>query len=87
MVWYSHLLKNFPQVVEVNTVKGFGLVNKTEVDVFLEFSFFFYDPTVVGSLTSGSSAFSKPSFYIWKFSVYVLLKRNLKDVELYLASM
>ena len=71
----------------IYTVKGFSVVNEAEVDVFLEFSCFFYDPTVVGSLTSGSSAFSKPSFYIWKFSVYVLLKRNLKDVELYLASM
>ena len=87
MVWFSHLLKNFPPFVVIHIVKGFSVVNEAEVDVFLEFSCFFYDPTVVGSLTSGSSAFSKPSFYIWKFSVYVLLKRNLKDVELYLASM
>ena len=87
MVWDSHLFKNFPQFVVIHIVKGFSIVNEAEVDVFLEFSCFFYDPTVVGSLTSGSSAFSKPSFYIWKFSVYVLLKRNLKDVELYLASM
>ena len=87
MVWYSHLFENFPQFVVIQIVKGFSVANEAEVDVFLEFSCFFYDPTVVGSLTSGSSAFSKPSFYIWKFSVYVLLKRNLKDVELYLASM
>ena len=87
MVWYSHLFENFPRFVVIQIVKGFSVANEAEVDVFLEFSCFFYDPTVVGSLTSGSSAFSKPSFYIWKFSVYVLLKRNLKDVELYLASM
>ena len=87
MVWYSHLFENFPQFVVIQIVNGFSVANEAEVDVFLEFSCFFYDPTVVGSLTSGSSAFSKPSFYIWKFSVYVLLKRNLKDVELYLASM
>ena len=81
MVWYSHLLKNFPQVVEVNTVKGFGLVNKTEVDVFLEFSFFFYDPTDVGNLISGSFAFPKSSLNIWKFTVHVLLKPGLENFE------
>ena len=74
VVWYSHLLKNFPQFVVINTVKGFGVVNETEVDVFLELSCFFYDPTDVGNLISGSSAFSKSSLSIWKFSVHVLLK-------------
>ena len=87
MVWYSHLFKNFPQFVVIHAVKCFSVVSEAEVDVFLEFFCFFYAPVGVGNLISGSSAFSKPSFYIWKFSVYVLLKRNLKDVELYLASM
>ena len=87
MVWYSHLLKNFPQFVEINTVKGFGLVKKTEVDVFLELSCFFYDPMDVGNLIFGSSAFSKFSLYIWKFSVHILLKPSLKDLEHYFASM
>ena len=87
VVWYSHLLKNFPQVVEINTVKGFGLVNKTEVDVFLELSCFFYDPTDVGNLISGSSTFPKSSLYIWKFLVHVLLKPSLKDFENNLTSM
>ena len=74
MVWYSHLLKNFPQFVVIHTVKGFGVVNETEVDVFLEFSCFFDDPTDVGNLISCSSAFSKSSLNIWKFSIHVLLK-------------
>ena len=86
MVWYSHLLKNFPQFVVIHTVKGFGIVNKTEVDVSLELSCFFKDPTDVGNLISGSSAFSKYSLYIWKFSVHILLKPSLKDFEHYLAS-
>ena len=73
MVWYSHLLKNFPQFVVIHTVKGFGIVNKAEIDVFLELSCFFDDPVDVGNLISGSTAFSKPSFYIWKFSVHILL--------------
>ena len=79
MVWYSHLFKSFPQFVMMHTVKGFSVVNKTEVDVFLEFPCFLYDPANVGSLISGSSAFLKPSLYIWKFSVHVLLKPSLKD--------
>ena len=81
VVWYSHLLKNFPQFVVIHIVKGFSIVNEGKVDVFLEFSCLFYDPTNVGNLISGSSAFSKPSLYIWKFSVQVLLKRSLKDFE------
>ena len=86
MVWYSHLFKNFPEFVVVHTVKGFGIVNKAEVDVFLELSCFFYDPTDVGNLISGSSAFSKSSLNVWKFSVHVLLKPDLKYFEDYLAS-
>ena len=74
MVRYSHLLKNFPQFVVIHTVKGFGIVNKAEIDVFLEFSCFFDDPADVGNLISGSSAFSKSNLNIWKFSVYILLK-------------
>ena len=74
MIWCSHLLKNFPQFVVIHTVKGFGIVNKTEIDVFLEVSYFFYDPADVGNLISGSSAFSKTSLNIRKFTVYILLK-------------
>ena len=73
MVWYSHLLKNFPQCVVIYTVKGFGIINKAEVDVFLQLSCFFDDPVDVGNLTSGFSAFSKSSLNIWKFTVHVLL--------------
>ena len=73
MVWYSHLLKNFPQFVVIHTVKGFGIVSKAEIDVYLELSFLFDDPTTVGNLISGSSAFSKSSLNIWNFMVYVLL--------------
>ena len=87
MVWYSHLLKNFPQFVVIHVVKGFSVINEAELDVFLEFSCFFYDPIDVGNLISGSSAISKPSLYICKFSVHVLLKPSLKDFEHYLASM
>ena len=76
-VWYSHLFKNFPQFVVIHTVKGFSIVNEAEVDVFLEFPCFLYDPTDVGSLISDSPAFSKPSLYIWKFLVHVLLKPSL----------
>ena len=72
VVWYSHLLKNFPQFVVIHIVKGFGIVNKAEVDIFLEFSCFSNDPTDVGNLISGSSAFSKSSLNIWKFTVRVL---------------
>ena len=77
MVWYSHLFKNFPQFVAVHAVKFFGIVNKTEVDVFLELSCFFDDPTDIGNLISGSSAFSKSSLNIWKFTVHILLKPGL----------
>ena len=86
MVWYSHLLKNFPQFVGIRTVKGFGVVNKAEVDVFLELSCFFDDSTDVGNLMSGSSAFSKSSLNIWKFMVHVLLKPGLEKFEHYFAS-
>ena len=86
LVWYSHLFKNFPQFVVIHTVKGFGVVNKEEVDVFLELSCFFYDPTEVGNLIAGSSAFSKSSLNIWKFSVHVLLKPHLDNFEHYFAS-
>ena len=73
MVWYSHLFKNFPQFIVIHTVKGFGIVNKAETDVFLELSCFFHDPVDVGNLISGSSAFSKSSLSIWEFTVHVLL--------------
>ena len=86
MVWYSHLLKNFSQFVVIHTVKGFGTVSKAEVDVFLELSCFFDDPTNVGNLISGFSAFSKSSLNIWKFIVSVLLKPGLEDFEHYFAS-
>ena len=79
MVWYSHHFKNFPQFVVTHTVKGFSIVNEAEVDVFLECTCFFYDPTDVGNLISGSFAFSKSSLNIWKFSVYILLKPSLED--------
>ena len=82
MVWYSHLFKNFLQFVVVHIVKGFSIVSETEVDVFLEFSCFPYDPTNVGNLISGSSAFPKPSLAIWNFLVHVLLKPNLKDLSI-----
>ena len=87
VVWYSHLFKNFPQFVVIHTVKGFSVVNEAEVDVFLEFSCFVYDPTDVGNLISGSSAFFKSSLYIWKFSGQVLLKPSLEDFEYDLAGM
>ena len=85
--FYFHLLKNFPQFVVIHTVKGFSIVNKVELDAFLEFSCFFYDPTDVSNLISGSSAFSKSSLNIWKFSVCVLLKSSLENFEHYFASM
>ena len=84
VVWYSHLLKNFPQFVVIHTVKGFNTVN--EADVFLEFSCFFDDPTDVGHLISGSSAFSKSRLNIWKFLVHILLKPRLENFEHYFAS-
>ena len=86
MVWYSHLFKNFPQFVVIHTVKGFGVVNKTEVDVFLELSCFFDNPTDVGNLISGSSAFSNSSLNIWKVTVHILLKPGLENFEHYFVS-
>ena len=85
-VWYSYLSKNFPQFVVIHTVKGFGIVNKAEIDVFLELSYLFDDPTDVGNLVSGSSAFSKSSLNIWKFTVHVLLKPGLENFKYYFAS-
>ena len=87
MVWYSHPLKNFPQFIVIHTLKGFGIVNKIELDAFLELSGFFDDPTDVGNLISGSPAFSKSSLKIWKFSVPVLLKPGLENFEHYFTSM
>ena len=86
VVWYFHLFKNFPQSIVIHTVKEFGIVNKAEIDVFLELACFFHDPTDVGNLISASSVFSKSSWYIWKFSVHTLLKPGLKDFEHYFAS-
>ena len=86
VVCYSHLLKNFPQFVVSHTVKGFGIVNKAEVDVFLVFSCFFNDPADVGNMISGFSAFSKSSLNIWKFIVHILLKPGLENFEHYFAS-
>ena len=86
VVWYSHLIKNFPQFAVIHTVKGFGIVNKAEIDVFLEFSHFFDDPMDIGNLISGSSAFSKFSLNIWKFTVHVLLKSGLENFEHYFTS-
>ena len=83
MVWYSHLLKNFPQFVVIYTVKGFSVVNEAETDIFLELSCFFNDPADVGNLISGFSVFAKYNLYIWKFSVHILLKPSLKDFEYY----
>ena len=83
VVWYSHLFQNFPQFLVIHTVKGFGIVNKEEIDVFLELSCFFNDPADVGNLISGSSAFSKTSLTIWKFTVHVLLKPGLENFEHY----
>ena len=85
MVWYSHLFKNFPQFVVIHTVKGFGIDNKAEVDVFLELSCFFDVPTEVGNLISGSSVSSKSNLNIWKFTVHVLLKPGLENFEHYFA--
>ena len=85
VVWYSHLFKNVPQFVVIYTVKGFGLVNKAEVDIFLKSSCFFYDPVNVGNLMSGSSASSKSSLNIWKFSVHVLLTPILENFQHYFA--
>ena len=86
VVWYSCLFKNFPQFVVIHTVKNFGIVNEAEVDVFLEFSCFFYDPMDVGNLISGSSNFSKSRLNIWEFTIHVLLKPGLENFEHYFAS-
>ena len=86
MVWYSHLFQNFPQFIVFHTVKGFGIVNKAEIDVFLELSYFFDDLMDFGNLISGSSAFSKSSLNIWKFTVHVLLKPGLENFEHYFTS-
>ena len=86
VVWYSHLFRIF-QFVVIQTVKGFGIVNKAEINVFLELSCFFCDPEDVGNLISGSSAFSKSSLNNWKFTVYIQLKPGLKNFEHYFASM
>ena len=87
MVWYSYLLKNLPEFVVIHTVKDFGIVNKAEVDVFLELSCFVDDPTDVGNLNSGSSAFSKSILNIWKFKVHILLEPDLENFVHYFASM
>ena len=79
MVWYSHLFQNFPQFIVIHTVRGFGIVNKAELDVFLKLSCFFDDPADIGNLISCSSAFSKASLNIWKFTVHVLLKPGLEN--------
>ena len=87
VVWYFHLLKNFPQFFVIHTVKSFSIINEAEVDVFLEFSCFFFDSVDVGNLISGSSAFYKSSLNICKFSVHILLKPSLENFEHYLANM
>ena len=87
MAWYSYLFQNFPQFIVIHTVKGFGIVNEAEIDVFLELSCFFHDPADVGNLNSGSSAFSKTSLNIRKFMVHILLKLGLENFEQYFASM
>ena len=87
VVWYSHLFQNFPPFIVIHTVKGFGIVHKAEIDVFLELSCFSHDPADVGNLISGSSAFSKSSLNTWKFMVHVLLKAGLENFEHYFSSM
>ena len=86
MLWYSYLFQNFPQFIVIHTVKGFGIVNKAEIDVFLELSCFFDDPADDGNLISGSSDFSRSSLNIWKFTVHVLLKPGLENFEHYFTS-
>ena len=87
MVWYSHLFQNFPQFIVIHTVNGFGIVNKAEKHVVMELSCLFHDPADVGNLVSGSSAFSKTSLNLWKFTVHVLLKPGLENFEHYFTSM
>ena len=82
MVWFAHLFQNFLQFIVIHTVKGFGIVNKAEIDVFLELSCLFHDPADVGNLISGPSAFSKTSLNIWKFTVHVLLKPGLENLSI-----
>ena len=86
MVWYSHFFQNVPQFIVIHTVKGLGIVKKAEIDVFLDISCFFNDPADVGNLISGSSAFSKTSLNIWKFTVHILPKSGLENFEHYFAS-
>ena len=86
VVWYSHLFQNFPQFIVIHTIEGFGVVNKAEIDVFLELSCFFDDPVDIGNVISGFSAFSKTSLNIWKFSVHVLLKPGLENFKHYFTS-
>ena len=86
MVWYSHLFQNFPQFIVIHTVKGFGIVNKAEIDVLLELSCFFDDSMDIGNLISGSSAFSKSSLNIWKLTVHMLLNSGLENFEHYFTS-
>ena len=87
MISYSHHLQNFPQFIVIHTVKGFGIVNKGEIDFFLELSCFFDDPVDIGNLISGSSAFSKTSLNIWKFMIHILLNPGLENFEHYFTSM
>ena len=84
MVWYSHFFQNFPQFIVIHTVKGFGIVNKAEIDIFLELSCFFDDPVDVGNLISGFSAFSKTVLNIWKFTIHVLLKPGMENLSIIL---
>ena len=86
VVWYSHLFQNFPQFIVIHTIKGFGIVNKSEIDVFLELSCFFNDPVDVDNLISGSSSFAKSSLNFWKFTVHILLKPGLENFEHYFTS-
>ena len=86
VVWYSHLFQNFPQFIVIHTVKGFGIVNKAEIDVFLELSCFFDDLADIGKFISGFSTFSKTSLNIWKFMVHILLKPGLENFEHYFTS-
>ena len=86
VVWYAHLFQNFPQFIVIHTVKGFGIVNKAEIDVFLKLSCLFSDPADVGNLISGSSAYSKSSLNIWNFTVHIFLKPGLKNFEHYFTS-
>ena len=87
VVWYSHLFQNFPQFIVIQIVKGFGIVNKAEIDAFLELSCLLHDPADVGNLISGSSAFSKSSLNMWKLTVHILLKPGLENFEHYFTSM